>query len=147
MATRSAAQAPASVVTCPSCARRNRVRATPAGVPSCGGCGRPLPWLVEAGEDGFEQEIRSSVPVIVDLWAPWCGPCRLVAPVLERLAQQRAGHLKVVKLDVDRSPGVAARYGARSIPLLLLVREGREVGRLGGAQPQGAIEAWLDGGD
>jgi thioredoxin 2 len=101
---------------------------------------------VQATEDSFEQEIRASVPVIVDLWAPWCGPCRFVAPVLERLAEERAGHLKVVKLDIDRAPAAAVRYDARSIPLLLLVRDGREVGRMVGAHPQKAIEAWLEEG-
>jgi thioredoxin 2 len=104
-----------------------------------------LPWLVETDAAGFEQETRSSVPVLVDFWAPWCGPCLVMAPVLEQLARERAGRLKVVKLDVDEAPALARRYQVQGIPLLVLLRDRDEVARLTGAVPQGRLTAWLDG--
>jgi thioredoxin 1 len=99
---------------------------------------------LDVTEATFEQEVlQSDKPVIVDFWAEWCGPCHAVAPVLERLAARHAGSLKVVKVDVDRSPGLAARFQASSIPLLVLVRDGAELERIVGAQPLPALEAFL----
>jgi thioredoxin 2 len=132
-----------TILSCPSCGRRNRVGPVPRGVPRCAGCHAPLPWIVEAGAESFEREIAASVPVVIDFWAPWCGPCRMVSPVLERLTAARAGKLKLVEVNVDDAPELAARYGAQSIPLLVLVREGRELDRLVGARPQQQLEAWL----
>ena len=132
-----------TIVSCPSCGTRNRVRPTSAGVPRCSACKTTLPWIVDAAPGAFEEEISSSVPVLVDLWAPWCGPCRMVSPVVERLAREHAGHLKVVKLNVDEAPAIAGRYRAQSIPTLLVVREGREVDRLVGAVPPAQMQAWL----
>jgi thioredoxin 2 len=83
------------------------------------------------------------VPVVVDFWAGWCGPCRMISPVLEDLAREHAGRLKVVKVDVDANPGLAARFGAQSIPLLVVMREGREVDRIVGALPRAALEQRL----
>ena len=83
------------------------------------------------------------MPVVVDLWAPWCGPCLMIAPVLEDLAARHAGRLKVVKVNVDEEPELGARFGARSIPLLVVLREGREVDRIVGALPRPALEARL----
>ena len=81
--------------------------------------------------------------MVVDLWAPWCGPCRWIAPVLERLAERHAGALKVVRVNVDEAPALAARYDASSIPTLLVVRDGEQVDRIVGALPQEALEARL----
>ncbi|MCV7222417.1 thioredoxin TrxC [Mycolicibacterium elephantis] len=133
-----------SIITCPDCGKGNRVRPTPRGTPRCGNCRKPLPWLVEAGAETFDAELQSSVPVLVDFWAPWCGPCRAVAPALEQLARQRAGRLKVVKLNVDEAPTVASRFGVQGIPLLILHRDGREIGRLTGAVPLAQLQSWLD---
>jgi len=79
----------------------------------------------------------------VDFWAEWCGPCRMISPVLEQLAGSHAGHLKVVKVDVDANPALATRFGAQSIPLLVVIRDGHEVDRIVGALPRAALEQRL----
>ena len=131
------------VVACTSCGKRVRVREAAPGLPRCPGCRAYLPWLVEAGEGSFEAEARAPVPVLVDLWAPWCAPCQAVAPVLERLVARHAGKIKVVKVNTDESPGLAARFDASSIPLLVVLRDGEVVDRIVGAQPLPALEARL----
>jgi len=98
---------------------------------------------VESGDADFAAEVATPLPVLVDFWAPWCGPCHAVAPVLERLAGRHAGKLKVVKVNVDESPALASRFDARSIPLLVVLRDGGEVQRIVGAQPLPALEALL----
>jgi thioredoxin 2 len=103
-----------------------------------------LPWIVEADATTFDSAVESSLPVVVDLWAAWCGPCRMMSPLVEALARDHAGHVKVVKLDVDAAPEIAARFGAQSIPLLLLLRDGNEVDRLVGAVPRTRLRAWLE---
>jgi thioredoxin 2 len=132
-----------AVVSCPACEKRARVREAAPGLPRCPGCGAYLPWLVEANEEGFEAEAKAPVPVIVDLWAPWCTPCLAVAPVLERLALRHAGKIKVVKVNTDESPGLATRFDASSIPLLVVLRDGEVQDRIIGAQPLPALEARL----
>ena len=85
----------------------------------------------------------SRLPVVVDLWAPWCGPCRVVGPVLEQLAGELAGRVKLVKVNVDDAPGVQRRFGVRGIPTLLVLHGGREVGRKVGAAPLAELRSWL----
>lgn len=129
---------------CPDCGAKNRLRPPPKDqLPVCGKCGANLPWLVSATDSSFEAELEASVPVLVDFWAPWCGPCRMVAPVLEELARERAGKLKVVKLNVDENPRTAGRFGVQSIPMLTLFREGQEVTTVVGALPKGALRQRL----
>lgn len=131
-------------VSCPQCGRANRIPPAAAGSPRCGHCRTALPWIVDADDSDFADVAEGArLPVLVDLWAAWCGPCRMVAPVVERAARQYAGRLKVVKVDVDRAPAVAARYDARSIPTLLLLRSGRVAGRQVGAPPGDRLLAWV----
>jgi thioredoxin 2 len=129
-----------SVLTCHRCGARNRVGPIERGAPACGRCHERLAWIVDADEGDFAAQSAASVPVLVDLWAAWCGPCRAVAPALARLAERHAGRLKVVKVDVDRNPALAARFEARSIPLLVVLAGGREVDRIVGALPPEALE-------
>jgi thioredoxin 2 len=135
---------PGTIITCPNCGTRNRVRASPSGAPRCSVCHTLLPWIVEADADGFDREITSSLPVLVDFWAPWCGPCRMVSPLVERIGGERAGRLKVVKLNVDGAPAIAERYAVRGIPLLVLFRDGAEIDRLVGAVPYPRLREWLE---
>jgi len=135
----------ASLVRCPHCGRRNRVPATAAGTPRCGNCHRPLPWIVDTGDEDFaEVAERASVPVLIDLWAPWCGPCRMVSPALEQLAAEMAGRLKLVKVNVDESPKLQQRFGVQAIPTLIVLRDGRVAARQAGAAPAPALRAWLE---
>jgi thioredoxin 2 len=135
---------PAAIVVCPNCGKKNRTPAVAGGAPKCGNCHQPLPWIVDADASEFEGAIHASVPVLVDFWAPWCGPCRMVSPVVEAQGRERAGQFKVVKLNVDEAPDIAARYQAQSIPLLVLVRDGEEVDRQIGAVPPAQLRSWLD---
>jgi thioredoxin 2 len=134
---------PATVLTCPDCGTRNRIRPIERGTPACARCHRRLPWVVDADDTTFDAQAACSVTVVVDLWAAWCGPCRAVAPVLAQLADRHAGKVKVVKVDVDRSPLLAADFGAQSIPLLVVLRDGSEVDRVVGAMGLAALEARL----
>jgi thioredoxin 2 len=132
------------LVKCPNCGRRNRVPAAAAGTPRCGNCHKPLPWIVDAGDDDFtEVAERASVPALIDLWAPWCGPCRMVSPALEQLATEMAGRLKLVKVNVDESPRLQQRFGVQGIPTLLVLRDGAVTARQTGAAPAAALRSWL----
>ncbi len=115
-----------------------------SGKPTCAKCHVDLPWLVEATDADFAQVTDTSRLVLVDLWAPWCGPCRMVAPILEKLSRDFAGSLKVVKVNVDGSPATSQRFAASSIPMLVFLRDGDVVDTVIGAQPEhvlrGAVE-------
>src|SRR3954470_16653403 len=106
---------PVSRLTCPNCGAVNRIRPSARGAPHCGTCGKPLPWVVDANAETFEIEIKASPTVILDLWAPWCGPCRIVSPMLDAFARENAGRVKVVKVNVDDNQQLAMRFDAMSI--------------------------------
>ncbi len=127
---------PVSILTCASCGTKNRIRPSARGVPICASCKATLPWLVHATDATFDVEAEAAVAVVVDLWAPWCGPCRFVAPILEERSREFAGRLKVVKVDVDENPALARRFEAFSIPTLVVLRNGRVVDRIVGAMPK-----------
>lgn len=134
-----------TVITCPACQVRNRVAADASGRPRCSACHADLPWTVEVGAADFDRVIeRSALPVLVDLWAPWCGPCRAVAPALEQLASERAGSVRIVKVNVDESPGVSAGLGVQGIPTMVLFVDGAETSRQVGALPLDGIRRWVD---
>jgi thioredoxin 2 len=133
------------VIRCAHCGQANRVPDAAAGTPRCGKCHEPLPWIVDADDATFaEIADAAKIPVIVDLWAPWCGPCRMVSPALEQLARDLAGRVKLVKVNVDDSPRLSQRFGAQAIPTLLVLRDGQVVARQTGAAPLAALRSWVD---
>jgi thioredoxin 2 len=133
-----------AIVACTNCGKKNRVPVVARGTPRCGNCHQPLPWIVDADAQDFDGALDAGVPVLVDFWAAWCAPCRMISPIVESMGRELAGRLKVVKLDVDGAPEVAARHGAQSIPLLVLFRGGEEVDRLVGAVPERQLREWLE---
>jgi thioredoxin 2 len=105
-----------------------------------------LPWIADAGDEDFaEIAERATVPVLVDLWAVWCGPCRMVSPALEQLARQMAGQLKLVKVDIERAPKLAQRFSVQAVPTLMVLYQGEVIARQPGAAPVDALRRWLDG--
>jgi thioredoxin 2 len=134
-----------TVVECPTCGRKNRLPAAADGVPRCGNCHGPLPWLAEAGDDDFADVVeRSPLPVLVDMWATWCAPCRMVSPALEQVARDLAGRLKLVKVDVDRAPKMSERFTVQAVPTLMIVQNGDVLSRRAGAAPAPALRQWVD---
>jgi thioredoxin 2 len=133
------------VIQCPNCGTKNRVPAAANGTPRCGNCHQPLPWIADASDDDFADVVeRSAVPVLVDLWATWCGPCRMVSPALEQLAVEYRGRLKLVKVDVDASPRVSQRFTVQAVPTLLVMRGDQVLSRQAGAAPAAALRTWVD---
>jgi thioredoxin 2 len=133
-----------TIIKCPNCGTKNRVRPSAEGVPRCSVCHTVLPWIVETDAGGFDEEITASVAVLVDFWAPWCGPCRMVSPVVEQMGREFAGRLKVVKLNIDEAPAIASRYGVQGIPLLVVIKGGQEVDRVVGAVPPAQLREVLE---
>jgi thioredoxin 2 len=134
-----------TIVTCPNCQHRNRVPAAAKGIPRCGKCRQPLPWIVDAGDSDFAEVVeQGTIPVLVDLWAPWCGPCRLISPVLEQLAIEKAGEVKLVRVNADEAPELSRRFNIASIPTLLVLREGQVVAERIGAASAPTLRPWLE---
>lgn len=138
-----------ATVACSSCGRLNRVDLSRASDrPKCGACGRPiaLDRPLAVTDATFDRVVGGSdVPVLVDFYADCCGPCKIMAPALDAVAQARAGSVLVAKLDTDRNPAIARRFQIASIPTLIVFRGGREAGRELGAIPRPRLEALLDG--
>lgn len=134
------------LIRCPSCGATNRVpldKLRQHLEPVCGRCKTPLSASarpVTVTDASFANEVeRSPLPVLVDMWAAWCGPCRMLAPVIDQLASELAGRVRVAKLNTDENPMTASRFGVRSIPTLLVFRDGREIDRIVGAQSKAEI--------
>lgn len=139
------------VIRCPSCGAKNRVdlaKVEQGTEPICGRCKKSLPVSAEplvVGDATFASEVeRSPLPVLLDLWAPWCGPCRMIAPLLEELALETAGRARIAKLNVDENPITAGRFNVRSIPTLIIFKGGREVDRIVGVQPKAELARRLE---
>jgi thioredoxin 2 len=139
------------LIRCSACGATNRVPQAKleGGLrPVCGQCKTPLALdtaPVPVTDATFPAEVeRSPLPVVVDMWAAWCGPCRMIAPVLDELAREMAGRVRFTKLDVDVNPATAARFAVRSIPTLLVLRDGREIDRIVGVQPKAEIARRLE---
>ena len=135
-------------ISCPACLRRNRV---PAGrladAPKCGNCHQKLftSRPIVLTRSSFRRFVDGSdIPIVVDFWAPWCGPCRMVAPVVEELSDDYDGKVKFVKLNTDENPVVAGKYGIRSIPTLLIFKGGEAVGQVVGFRPKSDLAKHLD---
>lgn len=142
------------IIECPECGAKNRVDETAAShsQPVCGKCGAQLADSAASShpqtvtDQTFARDVleaSSSVPVLVDAWAEWCGPCRMIAPALEQLAAESGGRYKIAKLNVDDNPGISAQFGIRSIPTLLIFKNGKVVDQIIGAVPKQAISARL----
>ena len=141
------------VIRCPACGVANRVprdKVDKGLEPVCGRCKTPLPVSIDTRpvtvtDATFSAGVeRSPIPVLVDAWAAWCGPCKMIAPVIDELAAEMAGRVRVAKLNVDENPMTASRYNLRSIPTLLLFKGGREADRIVGVHPKSEISRRLE---
>jgi thioredoxin 2 len=138
----------AVVTACSACGKMNRILRTRLKEdPSCGQCKQKIfpRRPVTITDASWKKEVEDSpIPVLVDFWAPWCGPCRAVAPVLEAIAGERAGKLKIAKLNVDDNPGAAARFAVQAIPTMIIFRGPLEVDQIRGALPKAALESRIE---
>ncbi len=133
------------IATCPQCGRKNRLKSAPPDqIPICGNCKGSLPWIVDGTDISFRRELETSTPVLVDFWAEWCAPCRVTAPVLEELARDKAGQIKILKINVDQNPTTAGAYNIRSIPTMMLFKNGTPVETLVGAVSKDTLLARLE---
>jgi thioredoxin 2 len=143
------------IITCPNCGAKNRVEDRGGNLqPVCGKCHQPLPLSASTPSDGAVIELTDATlqstlasaagkPILVDTWAPWCGPCRMIAPIVEQLAKESQGKYLVGKLNIDENPRTASQYQIDSIPTLLIFKNNQLVDRVVGLQPKPAIQQRL----
>lgn len=139
------------IVACPKCGAKNRVdERAQSHRPICGKCSTPLPVTDSASpmtvtDASFANDVlNSAVPVVVDCWAPWCGPCRMMMPTIDRLAKESRGKYRVAKLNTDENPQIASQYHIDGIPTLLILQQGRLLQKLVGVQPFESVKSHLD---
>lgn len=135
------------IIACPGCGTKNRIELDKAGQhPTCGKCSLPLPvgGPVEVTDTDFDAVVlRSALPTLVDFWAPWCGPCRMVGPIVEQLSHEYAGRIAVAKVNTDNNQELAARYKIQGIPTLMIFKDGQVVERITGAVPKQHLDDLL----
>lgn len=134
------------LICCPHCQRKNRLEPNRlSAAPVCGACKQPLftgqPSAVDAA--GFARHASADLPLVIDFWAAWCGPCRQFAPTFSQSCGQHEPRARFLKVDTEAAPDLAARFGIRSIPTLLIFHQGKEVARVNGALPAGEFDRWL----
>jgi thioredoxin 2 len=133
------------VVSCSQCGTQNRLNPPQRDqVPVCGKCKSPLPWILSGTDISFRKELDTNTPVLVDFWADWCAPCRMTAPILAEIARDKAGKIKVLKMDVDQNPATSTQFKILSIPTLILFKNGNPVETIVGSMPKAALLERLD---